>query len=65
MRLFRWLRWLAICVLGALLLAPSLALPLSIFVDRGPTDEARISPHLFPIALWIFDDFAWTCVAIA
>ena len=46
---------------GALLLAPSLALPLSIFVDRGPTDEARISPHLFPIALWIFDDFAWTC----
>ena len=61
MRVFRWLRSLARCVLGAVLLAPAVALPVAIFVDRGPAGETRFSPHLFPIALWIFDDFAWTC----
>jgi ABC-type Fe3+ transport system permease subunit len=61
MRVFRWLRSLARCVLGAALLAPAVALPVAIFVDRGPAGETRFSPHLFPIALWIFDDFAWTC----
>jgi ABC-type Fe3+ transport system permease subunit len=61
MRVFGWLRWLAMGVLGAVLLAPSLALPMAVFVDRGPAGEARISTHLFPMALWIFDDFAWTC----
>jgi ABC-type Fe3+ transport system permease subunit len=61
MRVFRWLRSLARGVLGAVVLAPVVALPVAIFVDRGPAGETRFSPHLFPIALWIFDDFAWTC----
>ena len=59
MRVFRWL---ARSVLGAILLAPAIALAAAIFVDRGPAGEPRLSTHLFPVALWIFDDFSWTCV---
>ena len=33
--------------------------PFSWIADR-PANRG-FSPHLFPIALWIFDDFAWTC----
>ena len=47
---------------GAILLAPAIALAAAIFVDRGPAGEPRLSTHLFPVALWIFDDFSWTCV---
>ena len=59
MRVFRWL---ARGVLGAVLLAPAIALTAAIFVDRVPVGESRFSPHLFPVAVWIFDDFSWTCV---
>ncbi len=42
-------------------LAPAIALVTAILVDEGPTGEARASSHFFPLVLWIFDDFAWTC----
>src|SRR5262245_415559 len=44
------------------LVAPLVALALAVLFDRGPSGEARFSPHLFPLALLVFDDFAWTCV---
>ena len=59
MRVFRWI---ARAVLGAFVLVPAIALAAAIFVDRGPAGESRFSPHLFPVAVWIFDDFSWTCV---
>ena len=59
MRVFRWI---ARAVLGAFVLAPAIALAAAMFVDRGPAGESRFSPHLFPMALWIFDDFSWICV---
>ena len=58
---FRWFRAMARVVLGLILLAPVVALPLAVSFDRGPAGEARLSPHLFPLVLWLFDDFAWTC----
>ena len=33
----------------------------AILVDEGPLGEARASSHFFPLVLWLFDDFAWTC----
>lgn len=61
MVIVRWLRSLVMLVLGLLLVSPVVALPLAVLVDRGPVGEARIAPHLFPLVLWLFDDFAWTC----
>jgi ABC-type Fe3+ transport system permease subunit len=61
MFLFRWLRFLATAVLALVLIAPIVALPLALLLDRGPGGETRAVPHLFPLALWLFDDFAWTC----
>ena len=61
MLVVRWLRFLARVFLGRALLLPVVALPLAVLVDRGPAGETRISPHLFPLVLWLFDDFAWTC----
>ena len=61
MMVLRWLRSLARFALGISLLLPVIALPLSVWLDRGPAGEARISPHFFPLVLWLFDDFAWTC----
>jgi len=58
---FRWFRATARGVLGLIELVPAVALVLAVFFDRGPTGEARVSPHLFPVVLWIVDDFAWTC----
>ncbi len=57
----RWLRASARLVLGAVVAAPLFALPLSVLLDRGPAGETRVSPHFFPLVLWLFDDFAWTC----
>ena len=42
-------------------LAPAVALLVAILVDEGPSGEARASSHFFPLVLWLFDDFAWTC----
>ena len=61
MLVLRWLRSLARFVLGVVLIAPVVALPLAVLLDRGPAGETRVSPHLFPLVLWLFDDFAWTC----
>jgi ABC-type Fe3+ transport system permease subunit len=61
MMVLRWLRSLAKFVLGVFLIAPVVALPLSVMLDRGPGGETRLSPHLFALVLWLFDDFAWTC----
>ena len=61
MLVVRWLRSLARLVLGVVLLSPVVALPLALLLDRGPAGETRISPHFFPLVLWLFDDFAWTC----
>jgi ABC-type Fe3+ transport system permease subunit len=61
MLVLRWLRSLARFVLGVVLIAPVVALPLAVLLDRGPDGEARLSPHVFPLVLWLFDDFAWTC----
>jgi ABC-type Fe3+ transport system permease subunit len=58
---FRWLRIMARWLLSALQLAPVFALVAAILVDEGPTGEARASSHYFPLVLWLFDDFAWTC----
>jgi iron(III) transport system permease protein len=48
-------------VLGLILVAPAIGLTLAVCFDRGPSGEPRLSPHLFPLVLWVFDDFAWTC----
>ena len=61
MLVVRWLRSVAMLVFGLVLFSPVVALPLAVLVDRGPEGEARVSPHLFPLVLWLFDDFAWTC----
>jgi ABC-type Fe3+ transport system permease subunit len=61
MVVFRWLRVITTVVLGFVLLAPLVALVLAILLDRGPSGETRVSPHFFPVALWLYDDFAWTC----
>jgi ABC-type Fe3+ transport system permease subunit len=61
MLVIRWLRFLARVFLGLALLLPVVALPLAVLVDRGPAGETRVSPHLFPLVLWLFDDFARTC----
>jgi iron(III) transport system permease protein len=61
MFLFRWLGFLIRGVLDLALIAPVVALPLAVLFDRGPAGEPRAAPHLFPVALWLFDDFAWTC----
>jgi len=58
---FRWIRVTARGMLGLIQIAPVVALVLAVSFDRGPTGDARLSPHLFPVVLWIFDDFAWTC----
>ena len=50
-------RWL----LRFVQLVPALALLAAILVDEGPSGEARASSHFFPVILWLFDDFAWTC----
>ena len=50
-------RWL-LCSLG---FAPAVALVAAILVDEGPTGEPRASSHFFPVVLWLYDDFAWTC----
>ncbi len=41
--------------------APLVALVAAILVDEGPTGEPRASSHFFPVVLFLFDDFAWTC----
>jgi ABC-type Fe3+ transport system permease subunit len=61
MLVVRWLRSLVRFALGLVLLSPVVALPVAVLLDRGPAGETRISPHLFSLVLWIFDDFAWTC----
>jgi ABC-type Fe3+ transport system permease subunit len=61
MVLFRWLRAMAKGLLAFALAAPLVALVLSILFDRGPAGETRLSTHFFPVALWLYDDFAWTC----
>jgi ABC-type Fe3+ transport system permease subunit len=58
---FRWLRSMATWLLRCVQLVPALALLAAILVDEGPTGEARASSHFFPVVLWLFDDFAWTC----
>jgi iron(III) transport system permease protein len=57
----RLMRMTARSVLGLLQLVPAVALILAVCFDRGPAGEPRFSPHAFPVVLWIFDDFAWTC----
>jgi ABC-type Fe3+ transport system permease subunit len=61
MWLLQWFRDMARWLLGALQLAPAAALVVAILVDEGPSGEARASSHFFPLVLWLFDDFAWTC----
>jgi ABC-type Fe3+ transport system permease subunit len=61
MRRFRWLPVTTRCLLVLVQAAPLVALFLAVVVDRGPEAEARLSSHLLPLVLWIFDDFAWTC----
>jgi iron(III) transport system permease protein len=56
-----WLRTTARGALGLILVAPFFGLLVAVLFDRGPSGEPRLSPHLFPVVLWIFDDFAWTC----
>ncbi len=58
MWLFRTLFRCLLCVFQA---APAVALLVAMLVDEGPTGEARASAHFFPLVLWLFDDFAWTC----
>jgi len=48
-------------VLVLVLFAPVVSLPLAVLLDRGPSGETRTALHFFPLALWLFDDFAWTC----
>jgi ABC-type Fe3+ transport system permease subunit len=62
MWLFRWFRTLARWLLSLMQIAPAVALLVAILVDEGPSGEARASPHLFALVLWLFDDFAWACV---
>jgi ABC-type Fe3+ transport system permease subunit len=59
--MIRWVRVTARGALGLVQLVPALALVLATLFDRGPSGNPRFSPHLFPVVLWIFDDFAWTC----
>jgi iron(III) transport system permease protein len=61
MRFSLWLRASTRAGLGVALGMPILALPLAVLWDRGPRGETRVSAHLFPLALWLLDDFAWTC----
>ena len=61
MFVFRWLRATVKAALSLLVLLPLMALLLSILLDRGPSGETRVSPHFFPLALWLYDEFAWTC----
>ncbi len=57
----RWLQTLARWLLCSLELAPAVALVAAILVDEGPTGEPRATSHFFPVVLFLFDDFAWTC----
>ena len=61
MRLFEWPRTLTRWLFSGLQLAPAVALLVAILVDMGPSGEPRVSAHFFPLVLWLFDDFAWTC----
>src|SRR5262245_41839365 len=61
MWLFRWLRTVARWLLRFVQFVPAVALLVAVVVDEGPSGEARASPHFFAVALWLFDDFAWTC----
>ena len=61
MRPLQWLRTLARWLLWSVQFPPFLALLFAILVDEGPTGEPRLSSHFFPVVLWVFDDFAWTC----
>jgi ABC-type Fe3+ transport system permease subunit len=63
MRISRWLRTVARALLVGVAVALVLSLPIAIIVDRGPDGGPRTSPHFFPLALWVFDDFAWTCAS--
>jgi iron(III) transport system permease protein len=58
---FRWLPIAARCLLGLVQAALLLGLLAAVVVDRGPEGEPRLTSHLLPLALWVFDDFAWTC----
>jgi iron(III) transport system permease protein len=58
---FDRLRTIARGALGLVLVAPVIALVPAVLFDRGPSGLPRVSPHLFPVAMWVFDDFAWTC----
>ena len=58
---FRWLPVATRCLLGLIQAAPLAGLLVAVMVDRGPEGESRLSSHLLPLVLWIFDDFAWTC----
>ena len=58
---FRWLRTMARWLLRCFSLRRRSRCWSAILVDEGPTGEARASSHFFPLVLWLFDDFAWTC----
>lgn len=58
---FRWLGVATRCLLGVIQAAVLLGLLAAVVVDRGPEGESRLTAHLLPLVLWIFDDFAWTC----
>jgi ABC-type Fe3+ transport system permease subunit len=58
---FRWLRNTSSWLLCFVQLVPACALVAAILFDEGPSGEARASSHFFPVVLWLFDDFAWTC----
>ena len=61
MWLLRWLRNMARWLLWSLQLAPLFALVAAIRSMKGPREKRGASSHFFPVVLWLFDDFAWTC----
>ncbi|MHB1557371.1 MAG: ABC transporter permease family protein, partial [Isosphaeraceae bacterium] len=57
---FRWARGAIGMVAGAIAVLPAAALGLAALVDRGENGELR--PPWFPLALFVSDPFARTCV---
>ncbi len=62
MAVARWVRTTGKLAVSLLLAVPIVALPLAVLFDRGPSADTRLSPHLFALVVWLYDDFAWTCV---
>jgi ABC-type Fe3+ transport system permease subunit len=58
---FRWFRMTARGLVSLIQGLPVVALLVAVACDRGPAGGPRLSLHVFPVVLWIFDDFAWTC----